>query len=93
MIPAHALRNGGLSRRGFLRALGVTACTALVPGLGLSACKSAAERFSMPPWVTITPATKLYGSRITMENILKAKAILEANDVPVPERFIYHYGS
>ncbi len=28
-----AMRDGGMSRRGFLRALGVTACSALVPGL------------------------------------------------------------
>ena len=30
---AQLLRNGGMSRRGFLRSLGVTACAALVPGL------------------------------------------------------------
>ncbi len=33
MILAHTLRNGGLSRRGFLRALGVTTAVLLVPGL------------------------------------------------------------
>jgi len=33
---SNAMRRGGLSRRGFLRALGITACAALVPGLAFA---------------------------------------------------------
>lgn len=31
----HALRNGGLSRRGFLQALGITVTSLMVPGLAM----------------------------------------------------------
>jgi len=47
------MRKGGLSRRGFLRALGITSASVLVPGLAIkeSACPwTPAEAYKYPSW-------------------------------------------
>lgn len=65
---AKALRRGGLSRRGFLRALGVTAASALVPGLGL--------------YPVYRSGTRYVGGAhlITVANIKQAVAAFAASD-------------
>lgn len=80
VIPAHTLRNGGLSRRGFLRALGVTACAALVPGLAQAfpVHRSGTQYIGC---VMSSGDPHFKGpTRITLEDIIKAKNILEANE-------------
>lgn len=110
MIPVHALRNGGMSRRGFLRAMGVTTCAALVPGLaegipihrsglrlmgplyigGQQFGKSVSEADMPEVLMALGRPARCFGcSEVSIGDLRKAQAVLEANDIPAAERVIY----
>ncbi len=64
----HSLRNGGMSRRGFLRAMGVTACAALVPGLVYPIYRSGTQFVrEAPRFYRMNWKTKNARGRFTMD--------------------------